>query len=132
MGLRLSGAGVVLQAPLGEGLFLDPRPLGQDGLAPTEVDIGRREVAQALVGTGVVVVLDEGCDLLRQGTRQIVVLEQDAVLQGLVPALDLALRLGVPGGTPDVGHTFVFEPLREVTGNVACRCRSAAWAGAGP
>lgn len=74
MGVSLGAAGLVLQAPLGEGLFLDPCPLGQDGLAPTEVDISRREIAQALVGTGVSVVLNEGYDLLLQSTRQIVVI----------------------------------------------------------
>lgn len=70
MGVRLGGAGVVLQAPLGEGLFLDPRPLGQDGLAAAEVDIGRGEIARALVWVGMVVVLDEGRDLLLERTQQ--------------------------------------------------------------
>ena len=49
---------MALQASWGEGLFPDPRPLGQDGLASTEADIGRHEVAQALVGMGAIVVLD--------------------------------------------------------------------------
>jgi hypothetical protein len=53
---------VVLQEPLGQGLFFDPVPLGQDGLAPSEVDFSGREVAQALVGAAVAVVLDEGKD----------------------------------------------------------------------
>lgn len=88
---------MVLQAPGGEGLFLDPFPFGQDGLAATEVDVSRCEVAQALVGAGMVVVLDEGCDLRLERPGRIVVLEQDEVLQGLMPALDLALRLWVPG-----------------------------------
>ena len=50
----------MLQAPLGEGLSLDPRPLGQDGLAAAEVDVGRGEVTQALVGAAVVAVFDKG------------------------------------------------------------------------
>jgi hypothetical protein len=52
--------GVVLQAPVGQGLSLHPLAFGQAGLAAAEVDVGRGEVAQALVGAGVVVVLDEG------------------------------------------------------------------------
>jgi hypothetical protein len=71
---------VVLQAPGGQGLFLDPRPLGHNGHAPAGVDVSRREVVQALLGTGVVVMLNKGCDLLLQGAGQVVVLEQDPVL----------------------------------------------------
>ena len=48
------------QAAIHEGLALDPRPLAQDGLAAAEVDVGRGEVAQALVSPSMVVVLDEG------------------------------------------------------------------------
>ncbi len=42
-----------------------------------------------------VVVVDEVADRLLNCPRQVVVFEQDAVLEGLVPALDLALRLGM-------------------------------------
>ena len=90
---------MVLQAPGGEGLFLDPVSLGQDGLTAAAVDVGGREVAQALVGAGVIVVLHEGPDLLLEIARQEVVLEQDPVLQRLVPALDFALRLRVPASS---------------------------------
>ena len=41
----------------------------------------------------VVVVLDEACDLRFEVARQVIVLEQNAVLERLVPALDLALGL---------------------------------------
>ena len=44
---------------------------------------------------GVIVVLDEGADLGLEIAGQVVVFEQDAVLERLVPALDLALRLGM-------------------------------------
>ena len=37
--------------------------------------------------------LDEGVDLLLEISAQVVVAEQNAVLQGLVPALDLSLGL---------------------------------------
>lgn len=40
---------------------------------------------QALVIAPVVVVLDEGVDLLPEIARQVVVFQQDTVLQGLVP-----------------------------------------------
>ena len=40
---------------------------------------------------------DEGADLPFEISGQVVVVEQDAVLQGLVPALDLSLGLGMIG-----------------------------------
>ena len=42
----------------------------------------------------VVVVVDEGLDLGFEIAGQKVVFQQDAILQGLVPALDLALVIG--------------------------------------
>ena len=54
----------------------------------------------------VVVVLDEGADLRLEVARQVVVLEQDAVLERLVPALDLALGLRVAWSASDVVHAF--------------------------
>ena len=84
----------MLQAPVLDGLWFDPFPFQQDGLAAPEVDIGGREVIQALVVAPVVVVLDEGAELGFEITGQIIVLQQDPVLQRLVPALDLALGLG--------------------------------------
>ena len=60
-----------------------------------EVDVGRCEVADTLVVSEVVVVSDEVADRLLESAGQIVVLEQDAVLEGLVPAFDLALGLGM-------------------------------------
>ena len=52
---------------------------------------------------------------------QVVVLEQDAVLQGLVPALDLALGLRVIRRSADVLHTVFFKPV----GQIACNIRGA-------
>ena len=48
----------------------------------------------------------------------IVVFEQDAVLQGLMPALDLALGLGVIGGAADVIHALLLEPIGESAGDI--------------
>lgn len=89
----------MLQASLLDGLALDPFAFGEDGRATAEVDIGGCQVAEALVIAGLVVMLDEGCDLPFEILRQVVIIEQDAVLQGLVPALDLALGLRVHRGT---------------------------------
>ena len=97
------GSGVaMLQAPVFDGLSFGPFPFQQDGLAAPEVDIGGREVIQALVVAPVVVVLDEGAELGFEITGQRIVLQQDPVLEGLVPALDLALGLGM-GGAPRTG-----------------------------
>jgi hypothetical protein len=90
------------QAAAGEGLSVDPLPFEQDRLAPAEVDVGWAEMARALVGAGMIVGLDESTDLGLQIPGQIVVLEQDAVLERSMPALDLALGLGMTWGTPDV------------------------------
>ena len=58
------GSGVaILQTPVLDGLSFDPFPFQQDGLAAPEVDIGGREVIQALVVALVVVVLDEDAEL---------------------------------------------------------------------
>ena len=63
------------QASRFDGLLFDPFSLFQDGLAAPEVDIRRREVLQALVIASVVVMLDEGIDLLPEITWQIVVFQ---------------------------------------------------------
>ncbi len=88
----------MLQASLFDCLSFDPFSVQQDGLAPSEVDVCRSQIAQALVIAVVVVVGDEGLDLSLEVARQIVVLQQDPVLQRLVPSLDLALGLRVIGG----------------------------------
>ena len=104
----------MLQASCLDGLALDPFAFGEDGLPAAEVDIGGRQVAEALMIAALVVMLDEGCDLPFEILRQIVVFQQDAVLQGLVPALDLALCLGMVGRASDVLHALAVEPGREV------------------
>ena len=89
----LGGLFEVEQAPLSDCLLLDALALEQNGLRSTEVDIGGCEIVQALVVAMVVVVLDEEVDLRFELARKVVVLEQDAVLERLMPALDLALGL---------------------------------------
>ena len=87
----LCGLAAVLQATVLDGLSFDPFSFKQDGLAASEVDVGRGEIGDALVVSQVIVVGDEVIDPGFEIARQIVVLQQDAVLQRLVPALDLAL-----------------------------------------
>ncbi len=74
------------------GLSFDPFPFDEGGLTASEVDIGRRKIAQALVAAQVSVVGDDGADLGLEVARQVVALEQDSVLERLMPALDLALE----------------------------------------
>jgi hypothetical protein len=90
---------VVLEGLRGEEtvcdcLSFDPFAFEEDGLGSSEVDVGRREIAQALVIAGMVVMSHEGGDLTFEIAGQVIVLEQDAVLERLMPALDLALVCG--------------------------------------
>ncbi len=99
------------QAALLDGLSLDALAFGQDGLPAAEVDIGGCEVAEALVSAAMVVVLDESLDFRLQLARQVVVLEQDAVLQRLMLALDLALGLRVAGRAANMLDLLAGEPV---------------------
>jgi hypothetical protein len=74
----------MLQASVCDGCSLDAFSLGEDYLGPTEVDVGRSEIVDAIVITDVVITLDERVDLPFEIARQVVVVEQNAVLQGLV------------------------------------------------
>jgi len=114
----LSGDTSVVQASAFDGLSFDPFSFQEDGLATPEVDIGRRQIGDALVISQVVVVGDEVADLGLKITGQIVILEQNAVLESLVPALDLALGLRVIWCAADVLHLSVVEPFGEVSGEV--------------
>jgi len=90
------------QAALLDGPALDAPPLQQDGLPPAEIDIRRGQIVQALVIALVVILLDKLLDLSLQRARQVVILQQDAVLHGLMPALVLALCLGMGGRAADM------------------------------
>jgi hypothetical protein len=65
-----------------------------------------------------IVVGDEVADLLLEITGQVVVLEQNAVLERLVPALDLALCLGMQWGTTDMVHALLLEPVYLLLGRM--------------
>lgn len=93
-------------------------PLEPDGVTASEVDVGRRQIIQALTAASMVVVLDEGTDLCLEITGQIAVLEKDAVLHRLVPAFDLAMRLRMAGCSTNVLDPPV-KPVGEIRGDVA-------------
>ena len=78
-----------------DGLAFDPFALFEDGFCPAEVGVGGGHIVLALVVALVVVVIDERLDLAFEIAGQEAIFQQDAVLQGLVPALDLALGLGM-------------------------------------
>ena len=65
-----------------------------------------------------IVVLDEGCDLGFEITRQEVVLQQDAVLERLVPALDLALGLRMAWCATGVIEVPILKPVGQFAGDV--------------
>src|SRR4029453_13046845 len=115
----LCGLAAVKQASVLDGLSFDPFSFKQDGLASAEVDIGRGEIGDALMVSQVIVVSDEVADFGFKVTGEIIVLKQDAILQRLVPALDLALGLGMERCARDMIHALILEPLRQVAGNVA-------------
>ena len=71
-----------------------------------EVDVSGREVGNAFVISQMIVMADEVSDLLFKIAWQIIIFEQDAVFESLVPAFDFALGLGMHRGTSCVLHAF--------------------------
>ena len=67
----------------------------------------------------VIVVFDEGFDLVSKVRRIEVVLQQNAVLQGLVPPLDLTLGLWVIGCAPNMIHALIAQPFGQFTRYIA-------------
>ena len=67
---------------------------------------------------GMVVMRHEGRDLAFEIAGQVVMLEQDAVLERLMPALDLALGLRMERRSADVLHVLLIQPLREIRRDV--------------
>ena len=66
-----------------------------------------------------VVVPDEGCDVRFETTGQEVILQQDAVLERLMPAFDLALSLRMIGRAAGVRHALVFQIPGQIPRDVA-------------
>ena len=101
----------MLQAPHFDGPSLDPFSLQQDGLAAPEVDVGGCEIVEALVIAAMIVSLDKGSDLGIEIAWEKVVLQQDAILERLVPALDLALGLRMAWCTTGVIDIAILKPV---------------------
>lgn len=120
LGLRvdLSRFGLVVQAALLDRVSFDPFAFEQDGLAASEVDVGRGEIVEALVVSTMIVVFDEGRDLGFEVLLEEVVFEQDAVLQRLVPAFDLTLCFRMARSAVDLGDLVCLQPFTEIRGDV--------------
>ena len=99
--MKLCRFQLILQATILDGDLFDLFPFFQNGLSSSEVDIRRREIVQALMQAFVVIVFDEGRDLLLEFPRQIVIVQEDPVFQCLMPTLDLTLRLRMIGRAAD-------------------------------
>jgi len=82
-----------------------------DGGCPAEAGIGRANVAQALVIALLIVMPDERLGLGFQVPWQAVVFRQDAVLQALRPAFDLASYLRK--GAPRMDHLAGLDVIRQ-------------------
>ena len=108
----------MLQAAILDCLFLDFFPFSENVFVTSEVDVCRSDVVQALVIAVVVVVIDEDTDLLLQIAWQVVVFQENAVLHGLVPAFDLALRLRMERSATNVLHLLLLHPFSQFTRDV--------------
>jgi hypothetical protein len=62
----------------------------------------------------VIAVIDEVRDLRFKIAGQVIVLKQNAVLEGLVPALDLALGLRMAARGTNMRHAAILEPFGEI------------------
>jgi hypothetical protein len=113
------GMQLVLQAAVGNGLSFDPFSFHQDGLAAPEIDVGGGEIVDALVVSAMIVIGDEALDLGLEVARQKVIFQQDAVLEGLVPALDLALGHRMIGRAAYVFDVAGAEPFGQVARDIA-------------
>ena len=86
---------------------------------PSEVDVCRCDVVQALVVTLVVVIFDEGADLAFKIIGQILVFQQHPVFHGLVPSLDFTLSLGMERRTAHMIHFVFLQPISQITREIA-------------
>ena len=65
-----------------------------------------------------IVVIDEPTDLSFEVAGQIVVFEQDAVFERLMPTLDLALGLRMAGRATHVPHIALVQPFGQLRRDV--------------
>jgi hypothetical protein len=66
----------------------------------------------------VVIMVDKAADGMFESARQIVVLEQDAVLERLVPALDLAMGHLMVWLSTNMIHVTLVQPRCQVAGDI--------------
>lgn len=71
----------MLQAPMFDGLSLDPFALFDDGARPAEVGIGGCHIVQALVVALVIVMLDERLDRGRSLSSEMVKVRKPTALR---------------------------------------------------
>lgn len=116
--LSLGCSGLVLQATFSDCLFLDLLSHFQDFRAASVVDVGWRQVGEALVVAVAVVVVDEGADLPSEIAGQVVVFQENTVLHGLMPALNLTLGLWMVRSTAHVLHALVVEIFGQIGSDV--------------
>ena len=109
----------MLQASFLDCVAFDPFSLQQDCLTATEVNVGRRQITQALVIAPMVVVIDEPVDAGFKIARQVVVFQQDSVLERLMPAFDLALCLRMVGRAANVSYVLCIQPICQLSRDVA-------------
>lgn len=88
-------------------------PSFQDLVSASQPDVFRRQVVQAFMIPPCIIVDDKFPDPAFELAGQIIIFQQNAVLERLMPAFDLALGLGMiglaPGMTPLSAHTGI-EP----------------------
>ena len=87
----------MLHAPIFDSLSFDPFSLLDDGLRPAEGGIGRCDVVQALMIARMVVMLDERFDLSFETAGEEIIFQKDAIIECVMPALELTLRLACSG-----------------------------------
>jgi hypothetical protein len=85
------GLQLVLQSAVDNGLSFDPLSFGEDSRAAPAIDVCGGEIVDAFVISAVVVVVDESRNLSFEIAGQNVIFQQDAVLEGLMPAFDFVL-----------------------------------------
>lgn len=121
----------MLQASILDCDAFDPFSFAQDFLTRVRNRRLRGEIVQALVIAAMIVMIDEGGDLRFQVSGQIIVFEQDAVFERLMPALDLTPCLRMTRRAANVFDVAVAEPFREIAGeplSESRRGRSTTWA----
>ena len=109
---------LMLQATVCDCLALDPFAFEEDGLSAPGVDVSRGEIVEALVIARMVVVHHEGSDLAFEIAGQVVMLEQDSVLERLMPAFDFALGLRMVGRSADMLDVLLVQPISKIAREV--------------